>query len=115
MKLKSKIIIIIISSIVLIVFGITSVNYLRKEEVLFNSDPEIDGYVPDKTTAIKIAETIWLPIYGKAIYEHKPFTAVLVNGNVWRITGTVHSEKGGAPIAEIQKSDCRILLISHGK
>ena len=30
--------------------------------------PEHD-YVPNKNTAIKIAEAIWLPIYGESIYR----------------------------------------------
>ena len=33
------------------------------------------NYVPDKITAIKIAEAVWLPIYGNSIYEKKPFVA----------------------------------------
>lgn len=34
-----------------------------------------EGYVPNKETAIKIAEAIWLPIYGNKIYNSKPFRA----------------------------------------
>lgn len=79
------------------------------------SDPEKNGYVPNKETAIKIAEAIWLPIYGEEINNHKPFKADLVDNKIWRVTGTVYTEKGGAPVVEIQKSDCKILCVYHGK
>jgi hypothetical protein len=81
----------------------------------YRSHPKTDGYVPNEETAIKIAEAIWFPIYGEEIYDHKPFKAKLVNGTIWRVTGTVHTELGGVPIAEIQKSDCRILKVIHEK
>ena len=34
-------------------------------------------YVPDEQTPIKIAEAIWLPIFGKSIYDERPFKAYL--------------------------------------
>ena len=43
---------------------------------------ELD-YVPNAETAIKVAEAIWLPIYGKNIEENKPFIASLNEKNVW--------------------------------
>lgn len=79
------------------------------------SDPLKNGYVPNEATAIKIAEAIWLPIYGEEIYKHKPFKAVLLKNQIWRVTGTVHTKIGGGPIAEIQKSDCKVLKIIHEK
>lgn len=74
-----------------------------------------EGYVPNKETAIKIAEAIWLPIYGNKIYNSKPFRAKLVNGTIWIVEGTLHAEKGGVPYVEIQKKDCKILKVTHGK
>lgn len=79
------------------------------------SDPEKVGYVPNKETAIKIAEAIWLPIYGEEIYNHKPFKAELIDNKIWRVTGTVYTKLGGSPIAEIQKSDCKVIRIYHEK
>jgi DNA-binding XRE family transcriptional regulator len=102
--------IIIISIIILSASGCT-----KKKIENIQSDPEIDGYVPNINTAIKIAESIWLPIYGEEIYEYKPFIAYLKPGNIWRVKGTLHSEKGGTPIAEIQKSDCKVVLITFEK
>jgi len=71
--------------------------------------------VPDEITAKKIAEAVWLPLYGKAIYQKKPFVAKLVNGNVWKVTGTLKIQKGGVPYIEIQKCDGKILEVTHGK
>ena len=78
------------------------------------SRPKKDGYVPNAETAIKIAEAIWLPIYGESIYAKKPFKATLKN-DVWIIEGTLHTELGGVPYAEIQKRDCKIIKVTHTK
>ena len=72
-------------------------------------------YVPDKETAVKIAEAIWLPIYGKVIYHYKPFNAELKNDSVWVVRGTKRYQKGKPPYMEIQKSDCKILKASMAK
>ena len=73
------------------------------------------GLVPNAETAIKIAEAVWLPIYGDAVLTKKPFVARLVN-EVWIVEGTLPAESlGGVPIAEISKKDGKILRISHGK
>jgi len=75
-----------------------------------------NGFVPDKATAIKIAEAIWLPIYGKRqIDDEKPFIVELKDSNTWVVEGTLKSSKGGVAYIEIQKSDCKILKVFHGK
>jgi hypothetical protein len=73
-------------------------------------------FVPDEETAIKIAEAIWLPIFGERIYENRPFEARLEKG-VWIVEGTLPPEYalGGTPYIEIQKYDCKVLLVTHGK
>jgi hypothetical protein len=81
----------------------------------YKSHPKTDGYVPNEVTAIKIAEAIWFPIYGKEIYDYKPFKAELIGGKIWKVYGTVHTEKGGSPIAEIQKNDCKVIKVIHEK
>ena len=82
-----------------------------KQQYILNRD-----YVPNEETAIKVAEAIWLPIYRKRIYENKPFRAILTNTNVWIVVGTTMKEThGGVPYIEIQKKDCKILKVSHGK
>ena len=79
------------------------------------------GYVPEEETAIRIAEAVWIPIYGRKVIEgEKPFKASLENG-VWTVTGTLpRSEKGlpvvgGTAIAEISKESGAVLRVSHGK
>jgi len=44
-----------------------------------------DGFVPDKATAIRIAEAVLPPICG-CVEHNKPFTAELKDG-VWTVTG----------------------------
>ena len=71
--------------------------------------------VPNEETAIKVAEAIWLPIYGDGIYEERPFKAELDNG-IWIVEGSLPSGMmGGVLYIEIQKKDCKILKVSHGK
>jgi hypothetical protein len=74
-----------------------------------------DGFVPNQETAIKIAEAIWFPIYGDEIYTRKPFKATLKADSIWVVQGTLTKGKGGVPYIEMQKSDCRILKVTHGK
>ncbi|PTS99418.1 hypothetical protein DBR27_13580 [Flavobacterium sp. HMWF030] len=82
-------------------------------------DPLPNNLVPNKQTAIKIAEAIWLPLYGNKIYNEKPFVAELSASGVWIVKGTLKDldlgAKGGVAYIEIQKSDCKILKIYHGK
>lgn len=74
------------------------------------------GFVPDSETAIRVAEAVWIPIYGEAVMNKKPFKAELINDSLWIVVGTLHSgELGGVPYAEIQKADGRIVGVSHGK
>jgi len=75
------------------------------------------GVVPDEETEIKIAETIWLPIYGEKIYDKMPFIAEYNEKNdCWFVSGTLPANRtGGVPEIKIRKSDCKIIYISHGK
>lgn len=108
--LKSGIKIISILLVVIILF-ICSDNLASNSED--NYIPKA-GYVPDKETAIKIAEAIWLPIYGNEIYNYKPFIAELSKDKkIWKVFGTVHTLHGGSPFAEIRKSDCKVLKVIH--
>jgi hypothetical protein len=75
-----------------------------------------DGFVPNQETAIQIAVAVWTPIYGKEnIERQKPYKATLKDG-VWHVYGHLPKHHvGGVAVAEIQKSDARILRVSHGK
>jgi hypothetical protein len=80
------------------------------------NDSSNQNYVPNEETAIKIAEAIWYPIYGNKIEQKKPFKAYSKDSLVWIVEGTLEKgEKGGVPYIEIQKSDCKILKVTHGK
>jgi len=97
-----------------IIFFIFS-SILFAEEIEKHSYKPKDGFVPNEDTAIRIAEAVWLPIYGEEIYGEKPFKAVLEEG-VWIVTGSLpEGHLGGVAIAEISKEDGRILRVSHGK
>ena len=74
------------------------------------------GFVPDSQTAIRIAEAVWIPIYGeKQISTEKPFKAVL-RDDTWLVTGTLPAGfNGGTAEAEISKRDGRILRVIHGQ
>lgn len=75
-----------------------------------------DGFVPNKLTAIRIAISVWLPIYGDKIYNEKPFVAVLKDG-IWKVEGSLPKEftLGGVAEIWIQKKDGKILRVIHGK
>lgn len=74
-----------------------------------------NGFVPDAQTAIKIAQAVWLPIYGERVLRENPFKATL-QGDVWTVEGSLpKGTLGGVAIAEISKTDARILRVSHGQ
>lgn len=86
-----------------------------QENELKNNVNENMDYVPNEETAIKVAEAILYPIYGEKIYKQKPFVVVL-NNDVWIIKGSLPKGMlGGVAYIEIQKSDCKILKVTHGK
>jgi hypothetical protein len=76
-----------------------------------------NGFVPDAATAMRIAEAVWIPIYGEAhIAAQKPFKATL-KGDVWTVTGKDLPPQtlGGVAEADISKRDGRILRVIHGQ
>ena len=76
------------------------------------------GMVPDKETAIKIAESIWYPIYGSQIYTEQPFIAELEGDTVWIIRGSLPEGEGwvgGTAVIRLRKSDAAVLYVDHEK
>lgn len=72
-------------------------------------------YIPDAKTALKIAEAVWLPIYGEEIYSTQPFNASL-RDSVWVVEGSLPKEMdGGVPYIEIRGVDGTILAVYNGK
>ncbi|RFS15550.1 YbbC/YhhH family protein [Emticicia sp. C21] len=74
-----------------------------------------DGFVPDKETAVRIAEVVWVNIYGENVLEKKPYKATLRKDGVWIVEGTLNNKDGGTPYMEIQKDNCKILKVIHSK
>lgn len=72
--------------------------------------------VPDEQTAIKIAEAIWYPLYGDAIFEQKPYYVQLEDG-FWIVTGSIPDTTffGGTAYIKFQKSDCKVVNVYHTK
>lgn len=88
--------------------------------------PNIEGYgeaeaqrrgmVPDKETAIKIAESVWYPIWGSEIYTELPFVAELEGDTVWEVRGSLpEGWLGGTAVIRLRKSDAAVLDVWHEK
>jgi hypothetical protein len=75
-----------------------------------------NGFVPDSSTAVRIAVAVWIPIYGaRQISSEQPFIAKLQD-TIWTVTGSLpHGNVGGTALAEIAKRDGRIVRVSHGQ
>ncbi len=84
-----------------------------------------EGYVPDSTTAVKIAEAVLTSVYGKdQIASEQPFNAKLKDG-IWTVSGTVRCPDdkggistqcdGGVAVVRISKVDARIISMTHYK
>ncbi len=74
------------------------------------------GMVPDKETAIKIAESVWYPIYGSQIYTEQPFVAELEGDTVWVVRGSLPKGRvGGCAEIRLRKSDAAVLNVNHEK
>ena len=105
----------------LVMMLITLSLYSQECKEMTPKDAITTNYVPDEETAKKIAEAIWLPIFGERIFEQKPYDATLVN-DTWIVKGLLPPPcryipdcRGGSAYIEIRKSDCKILLVKHGK
>jgi hypothetical protein len=74
------------------------------------------GIVPDEATAVKIAEAIWLPVFGEQVVaKFRPYQAELKNG-VWTVYGTLpRNSRGGTPMLAIRKEDGRVIEVWHSQ
>lgn len=110
--LGGLIVIIIVGVIMLVhVFASNGTTNVNKGYI-----PE-EGYVPNEATAVKVAEAVWLPIYGENIYKKQPFIAKYdEKENCWIVNGTLPPDTfGGVPEIKISKSTGEILFVYHGK
>jgi hypothetical protein len=88
-------------------------------------NPPKDGFVPDSATAVRVAEAVLIPVFGREkVQSERPFTAALENG-VWTVSGTLHCSDGkggttthcvgGTAEVKISKMDGRIIRMVHYK
>lgn len=103
----------VLISVLLITFGFT----LTKCTFIYKGDVPRDGVVPNEATAIKIAEAIWLPVYGEEIFDKQPFVASYNKAKgCWFVNGTLPDNMlGGVPEIEIRKKDGKIIYLNHGQ
>lgn len=75
-----------------------------------------NGYVPAEQTAIGIALSVWVPIYGKEqIEKQKPYSAVLVDG-YWVVSGSLPEiMPGGVAHAVIEKETGQVIYVIHSQ
>ncbi|MFZ4798968.1 MAG: YbbC/YhhH family protein [Bacteroidia bacterium] len=97
--------------IALFAIGLFCCNATKFESIKHNSN-----YVPDEKTAIKVAEAIFIPIFGDKVLKERPFKAKLMDDEIWLVEGSLpRGAVGGVATMEIQKSDCKILTVYHTK
>jgi len=74
------------------------------------------GVVPDEGTAVKVAEAIFLPIFGEEeVTKFLPYHAQLKDG-IWTVYGTLKpNSRGGTPQLRIQKKDGKVLEVWHSQ
>ena len=111
---------VILNISILLTFLILYVIYANKGSGELEFNLSKNGIVPDAATAIKVAETIGLPIFGKNLKEYKPFQARLENDSIWHIYGLpkktwFYVQLGGCPVWEIKKKDGKILRVYLSK
>lgn len=76
-----------------------------------------NGFVPDKKTALKVAEAILVSVYGeKQIAEEQPLKIALVDNDVWLVWGTLDPrDLGGTAVIKISKRTGKVLFLAHGQ
>jgi hypothetical protein len=67
------------------------------------------GLVLDSITARKIAEAIWLQLYGKEVLNQRPYSAKLVKDSVWIVKGVFKKPHPGGVVSKL--SDTHRLII----
>ena len=91
---------------------LTIVMIISFQNESFSAKKKSFSYVPDEKTAVKIAEAVWLPIFGEKIYKQKPFKAKLIDKYTWLVESTLlKNMMGGCYYIKIRKKDCKILRV----
>lgn len=76
-----------------------------------------DGFVPDKKTALKVAEAILISVYGeKQFAAEQPLKIALVDNDVWLVWGSLDPRRlGGTAVIKISKRTGKVLFLGHGQ
>ena len=76
-----------------------------------------NGYVPDKKTALRVAEAILTAVYGEQkVASERPLKISLVEDGAWLIWGTLDRRYlGGTAVIKLSKQTGRVLFLSHGQ
>lgn len=70
----------------------------------------------DTTKAKKIAIKAFRKQYGFFhTRKYSPYNITNENDSTWTISGTLHTDVGGTPHAQVDKRDCSILNVTHYK
>ena len=91
---------------------------IQKYYAANNTFPPEQGIVPDMETAAKIAEAIWLPLYGETILEQRPYQVRLEDDSIWIVHGNYDTMSGAVGLivhAKIRKSDGKVILVAMEK
>jgi hypothetical protein len=102
--------------IVAIVLMLTGLSLRAADSIPASGVGRTFGHVPDAAAAIRIAITVWEPIYGKKeIASERPFHAEVRKG-IWYVYGSLPAGfLGGVAEAKIRQSDGKVLHIFHGQ
>jgi hypothetical protein len=76
----------------------------------------VDKIIPDKQTAVAVAEDILFKIYGKdQIISEKPYNVDFVDG-YWILSGTLpEGYLGGVFLIILSAKDGKVIKLTHGK
>ncbi len=74
------------------------------------------GVIPNEDTAVKVAEALFIPIFGAdEVAKYSPYHARFKDG-LWTVYGTLKSgSRGGTPQMTIQKKDGKVIEVWHSQ
>lgn len=76
-----------------------------------------NGFIPDRTTATRVAEVLLAAVYGERQIAHeRPFNVALVDSGVWLIWGALPKNSvGGTAVIKLSKRTGQVLYLAHGQ
>ncbi|MCC9043947.1 YbbC/YhhH family protein [Myroides sp. M-43] len=79
--------------------------------------PPIDGFIPNDSTAVRIAETMLYKVYGENnIVRQRPYNIALKQDSIWCIQGNLpEGWEGGVFYIELNKNNGKVEKMFHDK